>query len=120
MEPFHFLGDEDGCNIGKAAAWLTNLPAKLIGSKTRLQSISIQQVTNTVDAAIAKPISDEVVTADNEIYEIGHFSFSLTHPESNRPIVDSGNSFSIWQEDKDGRLKVKYTIFTTETHPSLR
>jgi bla regulator protein BlaR1 len=56
----------------------------------------------------------------DEIYEIGHFSFSLTHPEANRPIVDSGNSFSIWQEDKDGRLKVKYTIFTTETHPSLR
>lgn len=54
----------------------------------------------------------------DNIYEISTFSFSLTAPESSQPWVANGNSFTIWQEDENGQLLVKYTIYNTESHPN--
>lgn len=66
--PIEFSGGE-GCNIGQAVAKMGSLFAKLIGSKTRLQAISIRQLPNHVDAAIALPVGEGMVK--NEILEIG-------------------------------------------------
>jgi hypothetical protein len=56
------------CPVSKAAAGIGNFFARLVGSKHRLLSVVIQQA-NQVDAALAKPVSSDVVK--NEILEIG-------------------------------------------------
>lgn len=66
--PIEFSGGE-GCSIGKAIAGFLNLFTSLIGSKTRLESVSIRQALNRVDAAIACPLKENLVK--NEILELG-------------------------------------------------
>lgn len=66
--PIEFGGGK-GCSIGKAVAGLENFFAKIIGSKTRLESVSIRQTSNRVDAAIAYPVEADMVK--NEILELG-------------------------------------------------
>lgn len=66
---------EDGgssCPIGNAAANLANAVAGLLGSTTRLKAVRAQASDNLVDAAIARPVSDEDVT--DEILDIGTIS----------------------------------------------
>jgi len=66
--PIEFEGGE-GCKVGQAVAGLTSFFAKVVGSKTRLEAVTTRQVVNRVDAAIARPINNDVVK--NEILEIG-------------------------------------------------
>lgn len=66
--PIEFGGGE-GCEIGKIIAGVPNFVAKIIGRKTRLESISIQQAMNRVDAAIALPVKEDMVI--NEILGLG-------------------------------------------------
>jgi hypothetical protein len=56
------------CSFSKAAAGIVNFFARLFGSKHRLLPVVIQQA-NQVDAALAKPVSSDVVSS--EILEIG-------------------------------------------------
>ena len=56
------------CFFSKAAVGIANFLARLFGSKHRLLSVVIQQA-NQVDAALAKPVSPDVVSS--EILEIG-------------------------------------------------
>lgn len=58
------------CPFAKSAAFIMNIAAFFMGSKSRVQAYSLQSVTNLIDAALAKPI----VTADvkNEILDIGY------------------------------------------------
>ncbi len=68
--PISFLDQPpDGCGIARAFASLLNFGAKVIGSKTRLQSTTIRQAENLVDAALALPIDEKDVS--DEILDIG-------------------------------------------------
>lgn len=69
--PISFLEPEPpgGCGTARALASLLNFGAKVIGSKTRLQSVTIRQAENLVDAAIALPIEEKDVS--DEILDIG-------------------------------------------------
>jgi len=69
--PISFLEPEPpgGCGIARALASLLNFGTKVIGSKTRLQSVTIREAENLVDAAIALPIDEKDVS--DEILDIG-------------------------------------------------
>ncbi len=58
-----------GCGIARLVAGLLNLGAKIVGSRSRLRSITLQAEDNLVDAAIARPVNDSDVSP--EILEIG-------------------------------------------------
>lgn len=62
--PINIIGVPSECNIAGTVANYLNGLAGLIGSKTRLQAISIQAEDNLVDAAIARPLNSEDVKAD--------------------------------------------------------
>ncbi|NOX87428.1 MAG: S46 family peptidase [Calditrichaeota bacterium] len=72
--PIHFEGEDNGssCSIGNALSSILNIPAALIGSKTRLKAVRLSENEsreNKVDCAIAEPINPNDVV--NEIMEIG-------------------------------------------------
>jgi len=69
--PIVFLEPEPpgDCGAARAIASLWNFGAKVIRSKTRLQAVTIREEENLVDAAIALPIDEEVVS--DEILDIG-------------------------------------------------
>lgn len=57
------------CSIAKASANILNALAKLIGSHHRLVATKITAAANEVDAAVAKPAWNDVITGD--ILDIG-------------------------------------------------
>lgn len=57
------------CGITRFVAGLLNIGAKIVGSRSRLRSITLQAENNLVDAAIARPVDDRDVSP--EILEIG-------------------------------------------------
>jgi hypothetical protein len=70
FQPIQFSVEPGSCNLAGGAAAIANLIARLLGSKHQLQSIRrVQQVSNLVDAAVARPIEDDMI--QDEILEIG-------------------------------------------------
>lgn len=67
--PITFGGAPSDCPIGIGTAAVLNGIARLLGSRTRLQAVRTQAAANLVDAAIARPLRDEDVSA--EILELG-------------------------------------------------
>jgi hypothetical protein len=67
--PIHIIGMPSDCPTAAGAADFLNTVARLLGSDARLQAVSIRQVDNLVDAAIARPLSDDLVK--DEILQIG-------------------------------------------------
>lgn len=57
------------CGVAAGVIGFLNAACRLIGSQTRYRSVSIQQTTNLVDAAIARPLAPEDVK--DEILGIG-------------------------------------------------
>lgn len=78
------------CNIASGVAGLANLVARMLGSQHRLQAMQVHaQATNRVDAAVARPVDDSVIT--DEILEIG--IVQGTRPaELLMPVRKSGRS----------------------------
>ena len=66
--PISFMGIPSDCPISNKVTGMINGILRIIGSKTRLQSV-IQTEDNLVDAAIARPLKDEDIS--DEIIEIG-------------------------------------------------
>jgi len=68
-----FIGEDDNggskCPIARFFSSLLNTLSAITGSKTRLVPISGQDVPNLVDAAVAKPVNDDIIS--DEILEIG-------------------------------------------------
>lgn len=50
------------CPIAKGSAFVLNMIAFLTGSKSRVQAYSLQQTSNLIDAALAKPLNDADVS----------------------------------------------------------
>jgi hypothetical protein len=67
--PIAFSDSPSDCGVARGIASLLNIIARAVGSDTRLQSISARVEDNLVDAAIARPIEEQNVSA--EILEIG-------------------------------------------------
>jgi hypothetical protein len=67
--PIHIIGMPSDCPTATRAADFLNAVARLLGSDARLQAVSTRQVDNLVDAAIARPLSDDLVK--DEILQIG-------------------------------------------------
>lgn len=66
--PISFVDQPSPCSIGRAITSVLNFIARICLRKTRLEAIQTS-TNNLVDAAIATPVTDDVVT--NEILEIG-------------------------------------------------
>lgn len=87
-------GDGNGggpCPLAQATAWLANLPAIIFGSKSRLTATKLD-VTNEVDAAVAKPVQDDVLK--NELYEIGQVN-GTTEAEVGMSVQKSGRTTAV-------------------------
>lgn len=85
-------GNGDGpCPLASTFAWLANLIAKLLGSKSRL-TVTKQDVTNEIDAAVAKPVEDDVVK--KELYEIGEVT-GAAEPIVGMSVQKSGRTTSV-------------------------
>ncbi|HHM04166.1 MAG TPA: hypothetical protein ENJ19_00285 [Gammaproteobacteria bacterium] len=69
--PIHIQGADvpSDCNIAGSLAKVLNALAEMAGSGTRMRAVKIQAGDNRVDAAIARPLSEEDVQA--EILKIG-------------------------------------------------
>lgn len=70
--PLVFVGSDEGCKIGQTLAKMANFFARKAHRHTRLNAISTREVTNRVDAAIARPVDLNMVK--NEILELGKIS----------------------------------------------
>ncbi len=76
------------CPFSTVVAWIGNFFARLVGSKHRLLPVVIQQA-NQVDAALAKPVSSDVIK--NEILEIGSVTGD-TEAELGMEVKKSGRT----------------------------
>ena len=87
--PISFDADQGNCSVASFIANFLNLLAKLVNSKTRFKIISTRTVYNLVDAAIAKPLDDSMVS--NEILDIGTIDGSVPG-ELNMAVKKSGRT----------------------------
>jgi len=87
--PISFIGLPNGCPIARGVASLLNGLARAVGSSARLQAVSIRAAENLVDAAIARPLNEEDVSA--EILEIGTIE-GLAQGELGMAIKKSGRT----------------------------
>ncbi len=72
FHPIQFSEQPPACNLAKGFAGLTNLLARLIGSRHRVRAVQEQDndgEVNYIDAAVAKPFNLKNIT--NEILDIG-------------------------------------------------
>ncbi|MDQ7073812.1 MAG: hypothetical protein Q9O24_01325 [Gammaproteobacteria bacterium] len=67
--PIVFPGGGSSCKLANAAGAVFNVTSGLLGSHARMQVITTRAVDNLVDAAIARPLNPDDVTAD--IFQIG-------------------------------------------------
>ncbi len=113
--PIRFESDGGGgdstCSIGNAASSLLNKLAALMGSKTRLKAVRIEEQEapeNLVDCAIAQPLNPDDVF--NEIAEIGTIQ-GAAEAELGMKIQKSGRTTG-WTtgeiEQVDVTVKVSY------------
>ncbi|MBN1387192.1 MAG: hypothetical protein JW965_02020 [Bacteroidales bacterium] len=87
--PISFTDDQGTCPVASFIANFLNLLTKLVNSKTRFKIISTETVYNLVDAAIAKPLDDSMVS--NEILDIGTINGSVPG-ELNMDVKKSGRT----------------------------
>ena len=81
----------DQCPIAKATACLANFMAMIFGSKSRLTATKLD-VSNEVDAAVAKPAWDNVLK--DELYEIGKVTGTI-EPEVGMSVQKSGRTTGV-------------------------
>lgn len=70
--PIRFTQEAPDCPIGTSVAEVANLVARALGSQHRLLAVRLQQLTNQVDAALAKPVEASIVS--DEILSIGQIT----------------------------------------------
>lgn len=106
--PIQFPEAPSDCAFAGSAARLANLAASVLGSRTRLQAVRAQAADNLVDAALAKPLSDEDVSS--EILEIGTIS-GLAEGELGMAVKKTGRTTGFTQgeiEQVDVTVSVQY------------
>lgn len=93
--PIEFSGVPDGCGISKMIVFCLNLLAKITASKSRLQSINIEQKENLVDAAIAEPL--DINNVVKEIMGLGYINGLNILPKLGMKIQKSGRTTALTQ-----------------------
>jgi hypothetical protein len=90
FQPIQFQVQPGSCPIADSVAGALNVVARAMGSKHRLQPFwTDQAATNTVDTAVARPISDDLIRDD--ILEIGTVS-GVAPATLLMPVRKSGRS----------------------------
>ena len=88
--PIDFGLQESSCNIADSVAALISAGARMIGSQHQLKALKVRaQATNLVDAAVARPVSDDIIL--DEIREIGEVS-GTTSASLGQSVRKSGRS----------------------------
>ena len=89
-------GDDDGdqCAIARFISSLLNSFARASGSSTRLKPVRQQAVTNLVDAAVAKPIDENMLLSD--VLKIGRVVGSVP-AEIGMAVKKSGRTTALTQ-----------------------
>lgn len=90
----HFIGEPSDCSFAGAIVRVLNALARALGSDTRLEAVTTQLRENLVDAAIARPLNDDLVKAD--ILEIGTIQGSA-RGELGAAIKKSGRTTGLTQ-----------------------
>ena len=83
----------EGCKIGQALAGCMNSIARLFGRKTMLEAVKAEAPENLVDAAIAEPIKESLVS--DELLELGKIGGSNLSPEIGLAIRKSGRTTAV-------------------------
>jgi len=60
----------------------------------------------------------KVIPSGKLITEIGSFSISFKGPDMEKPFVETGNYVTIWEDQGDMQLRIKYEIWNSDTTPS--
>jgi hypothetical protein len=87
--PISFDEQASDCSLTRGLASLFNGIARIFGSKDRLKAVRTRAVENKIDAAIARPLNDQDVSA--EILEIGTIQ-GLVNGELGMAIKKSGRT----------------------------
>jgi len=82
-------GDSSGCLVANSTSSALNFVAKILGSKHRLVPVKISSAVNEVDAAVAKPISNSLISG--EIIDIGVIT-GIKAAAINMPVRKSGRT----------------------------
>lgn len=90
--PIIFEKSEDNiCSIANGVAGISNLIARILGSKSRLTTIRMEPTPNEVDAAVAIPWKDSI---KDEILDIGMVA-GVSDPELEMPVKKSGRTTAV-------------------------
>lgn len=109
--PIHFEGEEgDGqpCRTARGIAAVLNVLAPLVGSRSRLRPYRVQQGSNTVDCAIARPLDPADV--EEQILQIGTIA-GMSEGELGMQIQKSGRTTGLTTgviEQVDVSARVSY------------
>lgn len=88
--PIQFNVEPGTCSVADGYALVGNLVARMLGSSHRLATFNTHaEATNTVDAAVARPIEDGVVL--DEILEVGSV-MGVTEAMLGMSVVKSGRT----------------------------
>ncbi|MDP8233056.1 MAG: hypothetical protein P9L91_10380, partial [Candidatus Zophobacter franzmannii] len=86
--------DDDQCAIARFISSLLNSFARASGSSTRLKPVRQQTVTNLVDAAVAKPIDENMLLSD--VLKIGQVAGTVA-AEIGMAVKKSGRTTALTQ-----------------------
>jgi ketosteroid isomerase-like protein len=83
---------------------------------TKVRELSeIQAKSGWKTTQFALNISD-IIVAGNLAIEIGNYTMKMSGPEVPE-WADNGKYMTIWEEQKDGSLKIKVETWNTDTNP---
>lgn len=107
--PIKFGSAPPDCGVSKSVVAFCNLLARFLGSSHRLQAIKTSAETNRVDAGLALPLADDLVS--DEILEIGQVSGWTNNVQIGTVVKKSGRTTEL-TEDKvqilDATVNIQY------------
>ena len=107
--PITFGTAPPDCGVIKAVAAIYNLLARLVGSSHRLQAVKTSAETNRVDAALALPLVDDLVS--DEILQIGEVSHWTEDVQIGTVVKKSGRTTKLTEDSVqilDATVNVQY------------
>lgn len=107
--PIEFSTAPPECGVAKVIATLGNLLARVFGSSHRLKAIKTSAETNRVDAALAVPVTDDLIS--DEILDIGEVKGWNEDVQIGTPIKKSGRTTALTEgtvQVLDSTINVQY------------
>jgi hypothetical protein len=107
--PIAFGSEPPVCGMAKFIVAFFNLLARLIGSSHRFQAINTVAETNRVDAALALPLTDDLVS--NDVLDIGEISDWTEDVHIGTVVKKSGRTTELTQgavQILDATVNVQY------------